>query len=426
MALAGLKVTIAEARERIGGRIYTHRDTRLPIPIEFGAEFIHGKPPQTLGIVDAARLILCDAASEHLHVRKGVLVTPDEYWSDLEAAMARMKEVREPDLTFQQFLESLGEDPRTKEIKSVASLYVQGFDAANPARISVKSLNQQNDAADQIEGDKQFRVLSGYDRVAAWLHDQAIAAGAQFIFKTIVHEIRWRQSQVEISARHDSEVVSLKAARAVITVPLSVLQAAAEQMGAVQFSPPIPWKQNAVDALEMGQVVKFILVFRDRFWEEHQLPARNESHRLSDLGFIHSEDEPVPTWWTQLPVRAPVLVGWVGGPRAEELVRISEDAALSRALDCLARLVGVSRQVIDERLEYCYTHNWHADPFARGAYSYVPVGALEAQTELARPVQSTLFFAGEATNTEGHCGTVHGAIATGERAAYEILASLGR
>jgi monoamine oxidase len=72
-------------------------------------------------------------------------------------------------------------------------------------------------------------------------------------------------------------------------------------------------------------------------------------------------------------------------------------------------------------LESLYYHDWYGDPFAGGAYSYIPVGGLEAAGLLAAPVADTLFFAGEATNTEGHQGTVHGAIATGLRAAREII-----
>jgi len=73
-------------------------------------------------------------------------------------------------------------------------------------------------------------------------------------------------------------------------------------------------------------------------------------------------------------------------------------------------------------MESVYMHNWRGDPFSRGSYSYMPVGGLEAPAALAEPVEDTLFFAGEATNTAGHSGTVHGAIASGIRAAQEIIA----
>ena len=65
-------------------------------------------------------------------------------------------------------------------------------------------------------------------------------------------------------------------------------------------------------------------------------------------------------------------------------------------------------------------HDWSADPFSRGAYSYVAVGGGEARATLGAPVEQTLFFAGEATSTDGQGGTVNGAIESGERAAAAI------
>jgi monoamine oxidase len=69
-------------------------------------------------------------------------------------------------------------------------------------------------------------------------------------------------------------------------------------------------------------------------------------------------------------------------------------------------------------------HDWSRDVFARGAYSYVLAGGTDAASALARPVRGTLFFAGEATDVEGRTGTVHGAIATGYRAAALAVRAL--
>jgi monoamine oxidase len=69
-------------------------------------------------------------------------------------------------------------------------------------------------------------------------------------------------------------------------------------------------------------------------------------------------------------------------------------------------------------------HDWLGDPYARGAYSYPIVGGSEAAKVLARPVQQTLFFAGEAMDSEMRSGTVHGAIGSGRRAAKLALKAL--
>jgi monoamine oxidase len=165
----------------------------------------------------------------------------------------------------------------------------------------------------------------------------------------------------------------------------------------------------------MGHVVKLIFAFKERFWER----------ALADeLGFLIASDEPFRTWWTGYPVYAPVLVSWSGGPSADALAGLTTGQCVDRALDSLARVVPVPRAVIDAQILAWDAHDWGADPFARGAYSYVRVGGIEAQTVLARPVENTLFFAGEATELDGHQATVHGALFAGQRAADEVIQSL--
>jgi monoamine oxidase len=169
--------------------------------------------------------------------------------------------------------------------------------------------------------------------------------------------------------------------------------------------------------------MRLTLRFRHRFWEQRVLPSEAGAENLTQLGFIHTDIEPVPTWWTVAPLRAPLLTGWAGGPRAEELCQKDESAILDGALASLVKLFGIERDAVDDLFEECYFHNWSTDPFARGAYSYVGVNGLEAQKTLARPVQETLYFAGEATDYGGKNATVEGAIASGKRAAQELLQS---
>ncbi|MGA7825849.1 MAG: FAD-dependent oxidoreductase, partial [Steroidobacteraceae bacterium] len=91
------------------------------------------------------------------------------------------------------------------------------------------------------------------------------------------------------------------------------------------------------------------------------------------------------------------------------------------AIESLQTVFGAGVDIAGE-LEGWYYHDWQADPFARGAYSYVAVGGSEARAALACPIETTLFFAGEATDTGGEAGTVTGALQSGLRAAREALA----
>ena len=124
-----------------------------------------------------------------------------------------------------------------------------------------------------------------------------------------------------------------------------------------------------------------------------------------------------------MPEKLPIITGWATFKCAEELSGRSENFVMEKALETLARLLNIDKQEIEGLLESGYWHDWQTDPFSFGAYSYVKVGGGRAQRELAMPMENTLFFAGEATDFSGHHGTVHGAIASGRRAAEEILRS---
>jgi len=164
---------------------------------------------------------------------------------------------------------------------------------------------------------------------------------------------------------------------------------------------------RALAHIEVGHVVKIILRFRERFWD--------------DFNFLHAENADFPTWWTSAPVRAPILTGWAGGHAADRLLAEGAEAIGSRAIQSLASLLGVSRRRVASQLDAVHMHDWQADPFSRGAYSYAGVGGSGAHRELARPLSKTLFFAGEATSSD-ETGTVSGAIASGRRAARSLIA----
>jgi len=157
----------------------------------------------------------------------------------------------------------------------------------------------------------------------------------------------------------------------------------------------------------MGHVDRLTFRFREPFWEE------NETFRKA--AFLISNDSPFMTWWTSYPVIAPILTAWSAGSRAEALGDRGTQALADQALASLARML---RRRIPTP-EALYFHDWQADSFARGAYSYVPAGA--TRTALSRPVEGTLFFAGEAASRTGRGGTVDGAIESGTRAAETIL-----
>ena len=173
--------------------------------------------------------------------------------------------------------------------------------------------------------------------------------------------------------------------------------------------------EDALRGLDMGHVVKLLVAFKERFWE---------GAFADQVGFFTTPDEPFHGWWTDYPLYAPLLVAWAGGPVAQKLSALSLQQRIDRALESLAHVLGRTRASVDDQVLAWDTHDWSADPFSRGAYSYVRVGGIPAQAHLAEPVDNTLFFAGEASESEGHQATVHGALYAGQRAAEQVIASL--
>jgi monoamine oxidase len=161
--------------------------------------------------------------------------------------------------------------------------------------------------------------------------------------------------------------------------------------------------------------MRIVLSFSSAWWESNS--------DLADVGFWLSQERHFPTWWTALPMRVPILTGWSAGPRTDGLIGQTRETIIGHALTDLARVSGFDLSTIQRELQAVHFHDWHADPLARGAYSYVRAGGFAGRAPLAEPVENTLFFAGEATEINGHGGTVHGAIATGLRAAAQVMES---
>jgi monoamine oxidase len=151
----------------------------------------------------------------------------------------------------------------------------------------------------------------------------------------------------------------------------------------------------------------------------------DEAERLARMSFLQTRGAPFHVWWTAYPLRVPVLVAWAGGPAAEALAGLGVDEVAAAAVTALADSLGVARRRVSSRVLAAWTHDWQSDPYARGAYSYVRVGGVGSPRRLARPVEGTLFFAGEATEEE-LSGTVEGAIASGLRAARQVERALRR
>src|SRR5580704_3385261 len=425
LSRAGLGVTILEARDRIGGRMFTQRDPVSQAPIELGAEFIHGLPPETWELLQAQKPNIKEVIGEPWCFRKGTLSTC-EFFSEVDEILIKMDE-RSPDESFVGFLKHCcnqsSDNPKLQAAKERALAYVTGFNAADPDRVGVHWLVQGMRAEETIEGDRAFRIANGYSDLVEIFRRELDALNAHIQTETVVDAIEWTKGRVEIAAHGAGGAQKVSAGRVLVTVPLALLQAPADDHGAMRFTPPLPrTKLEALKKLEMGKVIRVTLRFRQRFWDDIPAP-NNQEKTLSGMGFLFSDDEWLPTWWTTMPHKLPMITAWAPFRCAEQLSGKSRSFVIDRCLQTLSRLLSVEPEELTRLLDDAYFHDWQNDPFSRGAYSYGGVGADDAQQALANSIENTLFFAGEATDITGHNGTVHGAIASGHRAAQEILAN---
>ena len=291
------------------------------------------------------------------------------------------------------------------EIKAQGLRLVEGYHAADPARISVQALIRNTAADERPGGDRQFRFAEGYDGLVTAILQRVDPRLCDVQCNVVATVVEWRPKRVLIRTSAGAEFT---APQAIVTVPLGVLKA-----GAIHFAPALNGMEQALRTLEMGAVVRVSLCLESEVWATQE--------RLAGDGFLFSGDAPFPVWWVSNPPPFPVVTGWAAGPNARALAGLSEAQRVRVALDALAGVLGMDPVRLHQGLRGGFSHDWQADPFARGAYSYAAVGGSVAGEELGAPLDATLFFAGEATESDGQNATVHGAIASAQRVAKEVL-----
>lgn len=409
LAAAGRPVAILEARDRVGGRIHTLRPEGAPVPIELGAEFIHGEPPSLLALVEDGELELEEAPGRRQSPGEesaGAEGREQEGDTDVEALFGRLDEAR-PDESLADFLERILPDRSDAELRSHVLGFAQGYHAADPRWVAARSLI----GAGPGNAARSVRPRAGLGALADRLRAEAERRGARIELGVPVTRVTWEPGLVRVEAGGREH----RAGRLLVTLPLGVLQAPPGAPGAVRFEPDPPRIRRAIESLAVGAAFRVVL----RFGASVEGPPD---------GFVTGADGDFPVWWTRpVPggtgpeVEETILTGWSGGPPARRLAGRRLEYLIERALDSLASLPGPGREALGRDLVAAYSHDWQSDPYGRGAYSYVPVGGLGAAAELTRPERDTLFFGGEALAEGSARGTVHGALDSGRRAAVAIL-----
>lgn len=415
---AGLRIVVLEARPRLGGRIFTKHDPHTGMPIELGAELIHGRADTLQEIIEAVSLRTVEVEGGRWESHRGAWRAAPDFWDRLDRVMRLLPKRPRNDYSFGEFVSGRPGGRRLARDRRLAAQFVESFHAANPALASGTALADAGSPGDDVRERRLARLVDGYRSIVDWL---AEPVRARIRTSSVVTAVRWREGLVEVDLRRPTKTRALRARAAIIAVPLGVLQAPRGQAGAIEFVPDLTAKRGPLSLLAMGPVVRLVLRLRERFWAEDWFAAHTKRQDLDTLSFLHTPDRDFPVWWTAYPVQAPLLVAWCGGTHARDLASLGPETIEQRAIASLARQMRLTVRRVRSLIVRSWMHDWQEDPFARGAYSYTLVGGMDAPAALARPIRRTLFFAGEATDTEGATGTVHGAIASGRRAARQVL-----
>lgn len=402
LARAGKRVTVLEARQRCGGRIYPLPIEEFGYAAEGGAEFVHGAAPVTRAVMREAGLSLQPRGGARWSIRTGAWSRADDAMPDADRFYEALQQV-EADLPIADFLERHFAGRRYDELRHSVTRTVEGYDAADPRRFSTLALREEWLARDDGE---HGRVAGGYGALIAYLASECRRNGAALHFGAAVTAIEASGHGITARCRDGA---SFAADAAILAVPLPLLS---------EIALPAAARQRAAAAADIGfgNVVKSLLRFATRWW------ADAAGRSLADLSFLLSNAK-VPTWWTQHPAEHPVLTGWYAGPKADGVSSLGEAELIDMGLASLAAIFAQPAERLRGALVAARAIDWGRDPFARGAYSYATPRTRAALAVLKRLDGDGIFFSGEALYAGPDMGTVEAALASGRDTAQTVVAA---
>jgi len=401
-------VIVLEAHDRIGGRIHTIKSSRGDKIVELGAEFVHGDLPVTLNLLKEAGIVYGQAGGAMVRYKDDRFTKDEHFIEDWDLLIKKLDELIE-DITLYDFLKQYFDEDKYKALRDSVIGFVSGYDTADQRRASCFALRKEWESEDD---GAQHRIDAGYSTMIDYMADKIQSNGGKIHFNSIVKQVDWRAGDVKVITGNG---VLYSAEKLVIALPLGVLQAGKEERAAVAFHPAIQEQSRAINDIGFGAIIKILLEFDAPFWEQ-------QDDNLKDMAFLFSDEE-VPTWWTQAPHHSSLLTGWLGGPPAEDKKDMTDEELLQIALISLSHIFKWSVDELKARLSAWNIINWTTDPFTLGSYSYDTVPSHLAKAVLNKPVENTLFFAGEYLYEGAAMGTVEAALTSGDTVANMILRS---
>jgi monoamine oxidase len=384
---AGKRVIVLEARDRIGGRVHTIRERGV---VEAGAEFVHGENAATWDIIRAGTMPTHEWRAGASSFR--VFSSGAGILADSAALLEEMHRVEDGLYTYAGPEISVADFMRAKRYGEQATFFavrhIGDLEGADADHVAAQALAAEGMLS--TNGPRNFWITSGYDQVISRL-----AEGADTRLGHEVRSVAWSAGKVEAACANGA---IFRSSSLLNTLPIGVLRA-----DTVSYDPD-PGYQRIAARIGFGNNTKLTL------WLKRPI----EPFGMIDTAGLFGH------FWPRAFGEEMVIVGYSGGSRADTLSAMSEQEAIGAGIEEFAGAVGAG---IKENIAAARHFTWRGDRYARGSYSYSSLGMGDARSQLAAPIDSTLYYAGEATNAHGHTATVHGAIEAGYDAATRMLAS---
>lgn len=395
----GLKVTLLEGRQRIGGRIHTSR-VWPDYPMDLGASWIHGQkqnPITSLANAAQAKRIATSYDNAELYIDKrlkelGVKGTNETALEKLVNKALKQAANLDEDISLQAAVERVLTKPLSPAYQAQLNFYLNSTYEQEYSGATRELSAQTLDDNEEFEG-ADLLFPQGYDQLTNYL-----AQGLDLRLGQIVSKVNYGKTGVTVSTQDQS----YSADYVIITVPLGVLK-----RNSIQFNPPLPpAKQAAIQRLGMGLLNKAYLRFNKVFWPKE----------LDWLEYLSPDAGRWAEWVSFAKIGAPVLLGFHAADRAREVETWTDQAVIADAMKALKAMFG---NAIPQPVGVQLTR-WSQDPFAYGSYSFNAVGSSNEDRQALANKNGRLYWAGEATHSE-YLGTVHGAYLSGVRAAKAVL-----
>ncbi len=399
LSKAGKKVLILEARERVGGRIYTFDSGRFGYSAEGGAEFVDGKAPITKELTRTSGAEYIKITGSMFRSIDGRFIPDTEFNQYVHEMRGKLAELTK-DITISDFLNNYFDGDTYKTLRKSISQRVEAHDSGDPKKMSVLYLREDWIGEEYETG----RLKKGYGHIISFLKTEIEKNKGEVKCGTEVGGINFSKEEVVVT---DKSGTSYRGAKVIVTVPLPLLTD-------INFEPGVEDVINASEKIGNGNVIKILLHFKKAWWE-------GIDPKLRDMLFVFSYEH-MFFGWTQHPYNYRTLTLWISGPTAKRYQDLHSKDIVKEALDALANMFPmIDATLMTESLLDTEVCNWIADEYTKGGYSYATPETEEALKIIRQPKKDKLFFAGEALHSFKERASVEAAFKSGEEVAQSIL-----